>query len=110
MIASVSMAARDSFFSTVRSRASSGARSGAVANAQVSAGLHQIDAARRIIRRQQGQQLGDVGALRQPLGQLALAQRLGRGEQDRLEQAQQPVIRRGATSRRRRRRPSPRFR
>ena len=50
--------------------------------------LHQVDAARRVLRLQGAQRLAHVDLLRQPRAERLLVERRGRGEQQSLEQAQ----------------------
>ena len=56
------------------------------------AGSHQMHSPGGVVGRQQREQLTHVGAGRQPLGQFALIEWIGAGEQDRFQQPQQATI------------------
>ena len=88
MMASVSIAARDSLRVSTVSLVSSQARSVAVRNVHLLADAHQIDAARRVFGLQLRQRVVHVDAVRQAARQRRLVERLGGGEQQRFEQAQ----------------------
>ena len=98
MIASVSIAARDSFRCSRSSRASSQERSAAVRNVHLRGDAHEIDAAPGIERCSSRHDGGDIGALGQAGGDRRLVERLGGGEHHRLGDAQRLGIdlRRGA--------------
>ena len=80
-MASVSMAARESFFCSTTSRARTKERSLAVRKAQRPATRDQIDAAPGILRRKLFEDRRHIGALRQAAGEIFDGERLGRGEQ-----------------------------
>ena len=88
MIASVSIAARDSLRGTTIRLVSSQDRSLAVRNVHLLADAHEIDAARRIFGLQAAQRRLDIDALGQPRRQRLLVERLRRRKQQRLQQPQ----------------------
>ena len=87
-MASVSTAARESFFGSIASLVSSQERSFAVRNAQLVADVDEVDAAWRVFDLQLAQQAAHVGTAGQTAGERLLVERLGSGEQQRLEQPQ----------------------
>ena len=88
MIASVSIAARDSLRVSTVSLVSSQDRSSAVRNVHLLADAHQVDAARGVFGLQLRQRVLHVDAVRQPARQRRLVERLGGGKQQRFEQPQ----------------------
>ena len=109
MIASVSTAARDSFFC---SRLLAGEQPGQIAGGAerpFARDPHEIDAAAGVEALQFGHHRGDLGARRQPGGDRRLVERFGGGEDQGLGDAQRLGIAGRRRRRRRRIRPAEQF-